>query len=137
MEGSAEEMEDLVDCLLELVDRDAQAYRSFVQALKAKAPPEQQAESAQAALDAPAEIAELGLIALGRLERHRDQIKKHLLADLGVAEACLRGAVQGALGVVEVNIDGLGDAAKSAQARASLGEMHAALERFFTLAPKH
>lgn len=135
LQGSAEEMEDLVDCLLELVDRDAEAYRSYMQALKAQAPAELQAQCAQAALDAPAEVAELGLIALARLDRHRDQISEHLRADLGVAEACLAGAVRGALGVAEVNLVGLGEAASMAQASASLEELRSELDRLSTRVP--
>lgn len=118
LEGCAEEMEDLADCLLELVDRDAQAYRALVRSKGAEQ---------QAALDAPMEIAELSCIALSRLAQQDQRIASQLSADLGVARACLRAAAQGALLVAQANLPGLAGTPAGERAGAALDELQATL----------
>ena len=120
LEGSAEELEDLGECLLELVDRDAQAYRALCKGQGNGLGGEELGELAQAALDAPAEVAELCLIALRRLYLSREEIKEQLKADYGVALATLRAAIEGGLAVAEVNLPGLKDSAREADCRAAL-----------------
>jgi formiminotetrahydrofolate cyclodeaminase len=123
LEGTAEELEDLGDCLLELVDRDAQAYRAFCLAQESGASPESLAERAQAALDAPAEIAELGLIALRRLHLSREHVAAHLEADLAVSIHLLCAAIKSGLVVARVNLPGLGEPARVEQSSAILEEL--------------
>ena len=130
LEATAEELEDLGDCLLELVDRDAQAYRSLVAGSKRGLQGAALEELAQAALDAPAEIAELGLIALGRMQLSQHQVSPHLRVDFSVALACLRTAVESGLEVAEVNLPGLLDAERQVGSRSALEDLRRGLQEF-------
>jgi glutamate formiminotransferase/formiminotetrahydrofolate cyclodeaminase len=108
MEGRAEELEDLRDLLLELVDRDAQAYARL-----RRAEPDSAAASSAGleALEAPMETVEFSLAALRLLAVGRPEVSAVLASDCEAARAALVAAIDGAAAAAEVNLAELGEVA--------------------------
>ncbi len=127
LEATQEELEELRECLLDLVQRDAEAYRSLVRAQKEGTDRGRIAAAAQAAWEAPMEVAELCVIALRRLSLCAHQVREHLRVDHDVALACLRTGIEAGVRVAEVNLSGLADAAREDEARAMLMDLRGAL----------
>ena len=106
VEGRAQELAILSQRLLELVDLDAKAYESFVEAEG-----DARDKAAREALEVPLEVAETALAGMRLAAVGAKDVKEPLWSEctvgLGALEACIRGG----LGLVRTNAPSIDDQA--------------------------
>ena len=100
--GRAEELDDLRDCLLELVDRDAEAFQKLL--ASGEASEEKRERARTEALEAPLETAEFSLASLRLWCAGRPEVPHRLSCDFAVALGLLEASLEGALAVAEQNL---------------------------------
>jgi len=118
MLGRAEELDDLRECLLELVDRDAQAYQRLLRLAQAQG--EQAARARLDALEAPLETAELALAALRLLAVGRAEVPARAASDADVARSLLLASAAGALATARANLGGVEDPERAEEYRLTI-----------------
>jgi formiminotetrahydrofolate cyclodeaminase len=125
------------DRLVGAVDADAAAYDRVVAAYRLpKTSPEQvQARkdaiqiALRAATDVPLGVMRLSAAALEQAARVAAHGHRAAASDAGAAAALLRAGATGARLNVEINLDGVGDAAYGAAVRAEVRDLAAAIEQ--------
>ena len=123
MEGRADELDDLRDLLLELVDRDATAYRALMNVGDASG--EKAAKARREAFEAPMETAEFSLAALRLLAVGATEVPERLGSDCAVARHALVAAIEGGLAIAEVNLAAWPDAGERDDHTATIGTIRA------------
>jgi glutamate formiminotransferase/formiminotetrahydrofolate cyclodeaminase len=133
---AASRLHPLRDSLLELVDRDSDAYRQVLTAFRLpKASDAQKAARAEAidratraAIDAPLDTMRASQQALRGAVVVATNGSRRTTSDVGVAVELLAGAVRGARLNVEINLPGLNDAAYAARIREEVEELESNAE---------
>lgn len=128
---AASRLHPLRDSLLELVDRDSDAYRQVLTAFRLpKTSDAQQAARAEAidsatraAIDAPLDTMRASQQALRGAVVVATNGSRRATSDVGVAVELLSGAIRGARLNVEINLSGLNDAAYAARIREEVEEL--------------
>jgi formiminotetrahydrofolate cyclodeaminase len=118
MAGRVEELDELRERLLELVERDAEAYEKLTSA------PAPARKETLLACEAPLETAEAALSALRLLAVGAKQVPARVYAECAVALHALTAAVEGGAAVCAANLAGLAE-----PERAPRAETLAALRR--------
>jgi formiminotetrahydrofolate cyclodeaminase len=101
-----DELARLRESLLALVDRDAEAYRAFLDA-----PPDERGSALARAAEVPAEIARQSLTALEILARGLPRVRTILRCECSTAAGALLAAVEGAVETARANLQACGAAA--------------------------
>lgn len=117
VEAEYKKIKELIDKLIVLVDKDTEAFNSFMAALKMpKASDEEKAarkeamnKAAEVSLKVPLETAETVLEVMQALPLIAEHGNKNAISDAGVAAELGRAAVNGAILNVRINLPSLAD----------------------------
>jgi len=126
-----DEMRRISDELAEAIDRDAASYDAVITALKlpqGDAQETQQREEAiqkatKGAAEVPLQVAERSVALYERLGQLETIVAASMRSDLQVARLMAEAGARGALANVEINLDGLKDAAYVAIMRAKIAAL--------------
>src|SRR5216683_825688 len=126
-----DEMRRIADELAEAIDRDAASYEAVITALKlpqGDAQETQQREEAiqkatKGAAEVPLQVAERSVALYERLGQLDGIVSASMRSDLQVARLMAEAGARGALANVEINLDGLTDAAYAATMRAKIAAL--------------
>jgi len=126
LSAALEEMRKTADELAEAIDRDAQSYDTVMAALKlpqgnaeeTRKREEAIQEATKGAAEVPLQVADRTVALFERLGQLGSIVAASMRSDLQVGRQLASAAARGALANVEINLDGLTDAAYVAEMRA-------------------
>jgi formiminotetrahydrofolate cyclodeaminase len=135
LSAALDEMRRAADELAEAIDRDASSYDAVMAAFKLSqgdAQETQQREEAiqkatKGASEVPLQVAERSVELYERLGQLDAIVAASMRSDLQVARLMAEAGARGAMANVEINLDGLTDAAYVAAMRMKLAALHARL----------
>lgn len=136
---------ELVDTLLDLAERDTQAFNQVMAALQLPKQTDEEKQERRKALqlatrlatEVPLQVMESGLEALKLAQEVALRGSKNCLSDAGVAGLLAAAACRGAAYNVLINLPGLRDAEYAASARERLGQILSQVEELERAIAEH